>query len=102
MIYFSNQELYDYDDVTKLQSDRCRVPEPRLEELMQLLHPLLLTLLLSQLLRREEGEETGNLWDITFISGEKARISVPEGQQANGLRFKYYFDAQYVDIRLVS
>ena len=62
MIYFSNQELYDYDDVTKLQSDRCRVPEPRLEELMQLLHPLhplLLRLLLSQLLRREEGEEPG-------------------------------------------
>ena len=44
----------------------------------------------------------GNLWDITFISGEKARIFVPEGQQANGQRFKYYFDAQYVDIRLVS
>ena len=58
MIYFSNQELYDYDDVTKLQSDRCRGPEPRLEELMQLLH-LLLRLMLSQLLRREEGEEPG-------------------------------------------
>ena len=44
----------------------------------------------------------GNLWDITFISGEKARIFVPEGQQANGQRFKYYFDAQYVDISVVG
>ena len=43
----------------------------------------------------------GNLWDFTFISGEKARIFVPEGQQAHIQKFKFYFDAQHVDIRLV-
>ena len=43
----------------------------------------------------------GNLWDLTFISGEKARFFVPEGQQAHSQKFKFYFDAQHVDIRLV-
>ena len=41
----------------------------------------------------------GNLWDLVFVSGEKARIFVPEGQQSQPQKFKYFFDAQYVDIR---
>ena len=41
----------------------------------------------------------GNLWDLVFVSGEKARIFVPEGQQSQPQKFEYFFDAQYVDIR---
>ena len=41
----------------------------------------------------------GNLWDLAFISGERARIFVPEGQQSRPQKFKFFFDAQYVDIR---
>ena len=31
----------------------------------------------------------GNLWDLTFLSGEKARIFVPEGQQAHSQKLKF-------------
>ena len=41
----------------------------------------------------------GNIWDLSFVSGERAKIFVPEREQAIPQKFKYFFDAQYVDIR---
>ena len=41
----------------------------------------------------------GNIWDLKFTNGENARIFVPENQQHQPQKFKYFFDAQYVEIR---
>ena len=41
----------------------------------------------------------GNLWDLSFVSGDRARIFVPENQQSQPQKFKYFFDTQHVEIR---
>ena len=42
---------------------------------------------------------SGNLWDLTFLDGEKARIFVPKSQPSHPQKFKYFFDTQRVQIR---